>query len=313
VTGASGFVGACAVHALVERGHTIHVLLRESSSAWRLAPVWPRLHVHRADLTDPFATRRAVEAARPKVILNLATYGAYEKQSDAPAILRTNVLGACHLLEAAAAAGVGLFVHTGSSSEYGFQAHPMRETDRLEPNSVYAVAKAAQTHLCRLAARRTGLAAVVFRLFSVYGPWEEPSRLVPTVLRRARAGLPLEMVAPDVARDFVYVADVLDALLDFPRLPALGGEVINLGSGKQTSLCELVAVVKELLGSRSPVRWGAMAPRQWDTDRWCADRSKAEQLLGWAPRHTLPEGLAATAGWLAARGDAYGPGELHAA
>jgi nucleoside-diphosphate-sugar epimerase len=313
VTGASGFVGACAVHALVERGHTVHVLLRETSSAWRLAPVWSRLHVHRADLTDAAVTHQAVAAARPKVILNLATYGAYEKQAEATTILRTNVLGASHLLEAAAAGRVGLFIHTGSSSEYGFQSHPMRETDLPEPNSFYAVAKLAQTHLCQLAARRTGLRAVVLRLFSVYGPWEEPSRLVPTVLRRARAGLPLEMVAPDVARDFVYVADVLEVLLDFPRLAALPGEVINLGSGKQTSLCELVAVVKELLGSSSPVRWGAMAPRQWDTDRWCADTAKAHRLLGWVPRHTLHQGLAATADWLAGRGDAYGPDQLHAA
>jgi nucleoside-diphosphate-sugar epimerase len=121
------------------------------------------------------------------------------------------------------------------------------------------------------------------------------------------------MVAPDVARDFVYVADVVAALLDFPRLPALRGEVINLGSAQQTTLCELVAAVKELLGSSSPVHWGAMSPRQWDTDRWCADISKAQQLLGWAPRHTLHEGLAATAGWLAARGDTYGPGERDAA
>jgi nucleoside-diphosphate-sugar epimerase len=188
----------------------------------------------------------------------------------------------------------------------------MRETDRLEPNSFYAVAKAAQTHLCTLLARRSEMATVVLRLFSVYGPWEEPTRLIPTVIRRARAGLPLEMVAPDVARDFVYVEDVINALLDFPRLARLRGEVLNLGTGTQTTLREVVDAVTKLLGSRSPVRWGAMAARQWDSAHWSADPSKAARLLGWAPAHSLRQGLRKTAEWMRALGDEYGPRE-HAA
>src|ERR671938_597453 len=101
------------------------------------------------------------------------------------------------------------------------------------------------------------MAVVVFRLFSVYGPWEEPTRLVPTMIRRARAGLPLEMVSPRTARDFVYVDDVLDALAGFGRLEGLSGEVINLGSGAQSTLAEVVELVREIVSSRSEVRWGA--------------------------------------------------------
>jgi nucleoside-diphosphate-sugar epimerase len=154
VTGASGFVGACVAHELVRRRHTVHVLLRDPARAWRLAPVWDDLHVHRGDLIDADATRSVLRAVRPRVVLHLATHGAYEKQADARAILQINVLGTYNLLEAAAEAGAALFVSTGSSSEYGFKAEPMCETDRLEPNSFYAVAKAAQTHLCSLFARR---------------------------------------------------------------------------------------------------------------------------------------------------------------
>jgi nucleoside-diphosphate-sugar epimerase len=313
VTGGSGFVGACAVHELAGRGHEVHVLLREPARAWRLATVRQRLHIHRADLLDAAATRAIVKAVRPRAVLHLAAHGAYERQADARAILQTNVLGTWNLLEAAAEFGVPLFVNTGSSSEYGFKAEPMRETDRLEPNSFYAVAKAAQTHLCSLIAQRTSMATVVFRLFSVYGPWEEPIRLIPTMIRQARAGLPLEMVAPDVARDFVYVDDVLSILLDFPRLVGLRGEVINLGTGKETSLREVVEEVTSLLDSPSPVRWGTMAPRQWDATHWSANSSKAARLLGWAPRHSLRQGLRKTAEWMKAVGDDYGPREFHKA
>src|SRR5947199_6253276 len=99
VTGGSGFVGACVVQALVQRGHTVHVLLRDPARAWRLASVWRRLQVHRADLADAAATRNAVQAARPKVVLHLATHGAYERQADARTILQTNILGTYNLLE----------------------------------------------------------------------------------------------------------------------------------------------------------------------------------------------------------------------
>lgn len=302
VTGASGFVGACVVRELVARRQEVHILLRRDSRTWRLDDLRDRVVVHRGSLLDAEAIRAMVLEVRPRAVLHLAAHGAYERQSDAPTILQTNILGTHHLLAAAAEAGVEVLVNTGSSSEYGFQAQPMRETDRLEPNSVYAVAKAAQTHLCRLLAGQGGMSVVTFRLFSVYGPWEEPTRLVPTILRRAGAGLPLEMVHPETARDFVFVDDVVEALLDFPRLASLSGEVINLGTGRETTLREFVATVKDLLGSSSPVCWGAFPARHWDSNRWVADPGKAKHLIGWEPRHTLAEGLARTAAWMEREG-----------
>ena len=155
--------------------------------------------------------QEALKRVRPRVVLHLATYGAYESQADAHAILHTNILSTLNLLEASAETGVGIFVSSGSSSEYGFKAEPMSESDVLEPNSFYAVGKAAQTHLCQYMAKRCALSVAVYRLFSVYGPWEEPTRLLPTLIRRARAGLPLQMVSPRTVRDFVYVDDVLGA------------------------------------------------------------------------------------------------------
>jgi UDP-glucose 4-epimerase len=306
VTGGAGFVGSCAVRALLERGHKVHVILRPQSRLRRLADVLPRLRVHWADLTDASQTRAAVVSARPRAVLHLATHGAYESQGDARAILQTNILGTYNLLEAAAEVGVAAFVNAGSSSEYGFRNEPMCESDRLEPNSFYAVAKAAQTHLCALLAKKGPMGGVVFRLFSVYGPWEEPTRLMPTLIRRARAGLPLEMAAPDIARDFVYIDDVLDALLDLPAAARLRGEVVNLGTGTETRLREVVEAVTGLLASRSEICWGSMKPRHWDSTRWTADPRKAAQLLGWRPRHTLRQGLTRMASWMQSIGDEYG-------
>ena len=298
VTGGSGFVGACAVRELVRRGQEVHVFLREPARAWRLADLADRLTIHVGDLCDADSVRAAVAASKPAVVLHLATHGAYESQADARTILDTNIIGTLHLLEAAADAGVSLFVQTGSSSEYGFRSEPMAESDRLDPNSVYAVAKSAQTHLGQLWARRSAMPVVTLRLFSVYGPWEEPTRLIPTLLDRARRDLPLLLASPDTVRDFVYVDDIVEALLDFENLSRLGGETVNLGNGSETTLRELVETATQLLGSRSEIRWNAFPARAWDTNRWCADPRKAIERLGWSPRHSLRAGLRKTAAWL---------------
>jgi len=303
VTGGGGFVGANVVRRLLARGASVHLLLKDDADPWRLEGVRDRVTLHAVDLVDGDSVRRALAKVAPASVFHLATHGAYEHQADARRILETNVLGSANLLEAAAAAGTAVFVNAGSSSEYGLKRQPMREDDRLEPNSVYAVAKAAQTHLATLFARRGPMAVATFRLFSVYGPWEEPARLLPTLLRRARAGEPLEMASPDTARDFVYVDDVVDALVDVDRVPAASGEVFNLGTGVQSTLRDVVAAVQAAVGGGSEVRWGAMPARGWDTDRWQADVAKAKAMLGWSARTTLADGVARMAAWMAAAGE----------
>jgi len=305
VTGASGFVANCAVRRLLNENCDVHILLRDEAKMWRLSDIQDRLHIHRANIIDAAAVRSVMQAAAPEVVLHLAAYGAYEAQAEARHILETNILGAYNVLEASIAAKVRLFINTGSSSEYGYRNEAMQESDRVIPNSVYAVAKAAQTHLCGLLAQSGEMAVVTFRLFSVYGPWEEPARLFPTILQRARAGLRLEMVSPDTLRVFIYVEDVLDALLNFDALTRMKGEVFNLGSGRQSTMRDVVAAVQAAVGDRSEVRWGGMKARRWDSTCWQADISKARTELGWEPKISLLDGVQRMAEWIEQAGDAY--------
>ncbi len=302
VTGAGGFLGANLVRHLAASGHQPIALTRSREIPWRLEEIAEEVPMLELDLRDTAAIARTVEQARPQWLFHLAAHGAYSWQTDLSQMIAVNVAATAALLAAARAAGVQAFVNAGSSSEYGLKTHAPREEERLEPNSHYAVTKAAGTHLTALAAAG-GLPAVTLRLYSIYGPWEDPGRLVPALVREAvRDELP-PLVGPQTARDFVYVEDCCEALLRAAQRGAPGGPgaTLNIGSGAQTRLDELVEVARGALGVTAQPRWDTMGRRGWDTDVWVSDPRAAAALLDWRARTGLREGLTHTAAWLRER------------
>jgi len=297
VTGAGGFIGANLVRHLLAAGHEPVAVVRPGGDRWRLAELGGELAVLELDLLDPGAIDRTVRAERPEAILHLAAHGAYSWQSRLDTMLAVNVRATDALLEAARAIGAR-FVSAGSSSEYGFQVSPPAETDRVEPNSHYAVTKAAATHLCRLAAAKYGQHAVTLRLYSVYGPWEEPGRLMPALLLGALGGAWPPLTAPSTARDFVWVGDACAAFLTAATCElADPGAVFNIATGSQTTLRELVSVARELFSVEAEPTWGTMTPRAWDTSTWVGDPSAAAAALGWRSSTPLARGLEVFADW----------------
>lgn len=302
VTGAGGFVGANLLRRLVEDGHRVTGVLRPGGDRWRVEGLEGRTELVAVDLRDENALRRLVQRAAPEWTFHLAAHGAYSWQRDARRILDTNLTATVALVDACREVGCEAFVHAGSSSEYGFKDHPPSEEEPIEPNSRYAVAKASATIFCRYVAGYEGFPAVTLRLYSVFGPYEDPRRLVPAlVMHGLRNELP-PLVAPEVARDFVWVDDVVDALLmaaeNASKRP---GAVYNVGSGVQTSVGQLVDIARRVLEIDVEPTWGSMAGRAWDTTCWLADNRRIRAELGWKPRTDLAEGLRRTATWLRAR------------
>jgi dolichol-phosphate mannosyltransferase len=214
----------------------------------------------------------------------------------------TNLVGTANLLEAAAAVGFEAFVNSGSSSEYGYKDHAPAEDELPEPNSIYAVAKAAATMYCRQRARRSGLPVTTLRLYSAYGPFEEAGRLVPRLITEGLRGRLPPLVNPAVARDFVHVDDVCDAYLRAAAASVEPGAVYNVGSGRQTTIAEIVEIVRKLLAVEAEPAWGTMADRSWDTDVWVANPARIKAELGWSPNLDLEQGLARTIAWHRAGG-----------
>src|SRR5207244_6176060 len=140
--------------------------------------------------------------------------------------------GTANLLDALDGHDYRSLVHTGSSSEYGHKDAPMCEDDRLEPRTDYGVTKSAATLLCQAEAYK-GRPVTTVRVFSAYGPWEEPSRLVPYVVGCCLRGETPRVTAGAQPRDFVYVGDVVELLKVAAHDPRAAGRVLHAGTGRQ--------------------------------------------------------------------------------
>lgn len=299
VTGAGGFVGANLVRHLLAGGHEPIAIVRPGGDPWRLTDLEGELDTVSVDLSDRAAVERAVVEHRPEVVFHLAAHGAYSWQEDLDRMLTTNVRAIQALLDGARHIDA-VVINAGSSSEYGYQDHPPREHEIVRPNSHYAVTKVAATHLCQLAADQHGTRTMTLRLYSIYGPWEDPRRLMPTLVRHCRAGTWPPLVGRDTARDFVWIDDACEAFVSAATAAAVKpGAVFNIASGTQTTLGELVDTARTVFGVERAPEWGTMAARKWDTSVWVGDPTVATGELQWYARTSLADGLARFGTWFA--------------
>ncbi len=303
ITGGTGFVGANLARRLLNEGHAVHLLLRPSFADWRIRGIRREMELHEVDLANATALAEEVGEIRPDWVFHLAAHGAYSWQNDRAEIIGTNFLGTVNLVEACLKTGFETFIHTGSSSEYGFKDHPPVEDEWIEPNSDYAVAKASATLFCRHTAQSRRANLVTLRLYSAFGPYEDPKRLMPALVRHGLRGELPPLVDPAIARDYVYVDDVCDACVLAARTPPREfGAVFNVGTGVQTTLRELVEIARRVMKIDAEPQWGTMPARNWDSSVWVANRGKMTAELGWQPAFTVESGLRAMADWTKANG-----------
>jgi len=298
ITGATGFVGANLVNRFVHDGHEVYLLVREGHQSWRIEHLLPRIHVVFMNLLDRKGLLASIKQIRPDWIFHLAAYGAYSWQEDLDSAIQTNFLGTVNLVETCREVGFEAFINTGSSSEYGLKGYAPAEDDFLEPNSYYAVTKASATLFCRYTAQQFNLPISTLRLYSVYGPYEDPNRLIPAIILKGMQGTLPPLVHPDVARDFIFTEDVTNAFLvvasSASTLPY--GNVYNLGNGEQVTLRDIVSLAKVIFNIADEPEWGSMENRSWDTNIWVANNGKLTSA-GWSPKYNFQAGFIKTIEW----------------
>ena len=165
-----------------------------------------------------------------------------------------------------------------------------------EPNTAYGCAKLWATVYGEHLRREEGVPITTLRLFSVYGPFEAKSRLVPAVTLSLLADNLPTLSSPKTARDFVYVGDVVAAIMLASDVNKPG--VYNIGGGTNVTLQEIVDCIAAEVGSSLELVWGSDASRSFDTARWVADTTKTEEVLGWKSTTPLVDGIVKTVQWL---------------
>lgn len=299
IFGAGGFIGVNLFKTIFERRRDVFAITQDPRNNWRfIAGKIPSANIVSCDINDITILNDVLSAYKPKTIFNLAAYGAYSKQREYKKIYNTNFNSAVNIIEILKETGFAAYVHAGSSSEYGLNSAAPAENAELLPNSHYAVSKVASFYAMKYYGAIEKLPVTHLRLYSAYGAWEEPDRLIPVIVSAARKGTFPPLVDPDISRDFIYIDDVCAAfILAANNITAIRGEAFNVGTGVKTTIRELSGIIATQFGIGSPATFGNMPNRNWDVVDWYSDSRKANELLGWTPTTELRKGLGMVADW----------------
>jgi UDP-glucose 4-epimerase len=295
VTGGGGFIGSNLARALVDRGDDVCILDNFSTgNRANLAELTGNVEVVEGELRSyerVHAATRGVE-----VVFHQGALPSVPRSVQDPLTTSAvNVEGTLNVLLAARDEGVRRIVFASSSSVYGNSGElPRVETANPDPISPYGVSKLAAERYCVSFSRVYELETVALRYFNVFGPNQDPtsqySAVIPRFVTAIAGGRPVPIYGDgDQRRDFTYVDNVIEANLLAAEAERANGAVLNIATGRSTSVNQLAEVIGRLLDR--PVEREEHPPRPGDVrDSW-ADIDRAQKVLGWEPRVSLEAGL----------------------
>jgi UDP-glucose 4-epimerase len=297
VTGGAGFLGSALANRLVGGGHEVRVI--DNLTSGDPDRLDPRVLFTRGDVADIPKLWTLLQDV--SCVYHLAARVSVPESIQYPRDYNhDNVGGTVSLMEAIRDAGVQRVVLASSGAVYGTQEQqPLHEGMIPNPDSPYAVGKLAAETYVRTIGMLWGIETVSLRIFNAYGPGQQlpasHAPVIPRFLKAALAGASLVIFGDgEQTRDFVYVDDVVDALLAAATAPDIDRQVINVGGGEETSLNELVVAIGQVVGRHLEPIYNTGQPGGVRHMR--ADLTRAGKLLGYTPKTTLPDGLRLTLG-----------------
>ncbi len=272
VTGANGFVGTRLVQKLKKVGHEVVSLTSREG-----------------DIADP-STLSKLYQTDIDFAFHLAsrTYipDAWENPVE---FQRVNVMGTMNVLELCRNDKIPLTYV--SAYLYGIpKSLPIKESDRLEPNNPYALSKFMAEEACRFYAQYYNLPITIIRPFNIYGPGQKAYFLIPEIINKVLENQPIRLKDMLPRRDFLYLDDLVEALLRTIPLISSGYRIYNIGSGKSFSVKEIVETIQSIAGTDLPVI-NENIPRKNEIPDVFADIEKASQELQWSPHYSFEEGV----------------------
>jgi NAD dependent epimerase/dehydratase len=309
VTGAGGFIGSALVERLVAEGAQVRAMLRYTSRGQRgcldeLADSTMReVDITLGDVRDVDAVREVLRGAH--AVFHLAALIGIPYSYEHPQeVIDTNIIGTSNVLIAAKELGtLERIVLTSTSEVYGSALRtPIDEDHPLQAQSPYSATKIAGDALGLSFSRSFGMPVTIARPFNAYGPRQSARAVIPTIISQALAGATLRLGTLETTRDFTFVDDTARGFVAVAGSDAALGEVVNLGSGVEVSIGDVVAKVGAIVGRELEVAADdqRMRPQKSEVSRLHADSAKALRLAGWRAEVSLDEGLARTTEWIRA-------------
>jgi nucleoside-diphosphate-sugar epimerase len=302
LTGATGFIGSHVARIAIREGHEVVALVRPGRSLHRLDGVRDRLHILEGDLREAPALEAPLRERVPDVCLHLAWYAEPGGRCLWAQENLDCLTGSLAFLRVLRNVSCPRLVIAGTSIEYDTSTGYVSETSPIRPANLYAAAK----HALYLTATRFDeggeLSVAAARIFSVYGPWEDPRRLVPFVISKLLAGEPCELTRGEQIRDYSHVEDAAGALWAIAKSSVTGP--VNVGSSQPVSVASVAERLGALLGRPELLRFGARPSTPGDPPFLVANTGRLRNDIGFVPGHDLPSGLAQTVDWWRSRAGA---------
>jgi nucleoside-diphosphate-sugar epimerase len=279
---------------MVAQGRDLALLLRPSSSIGRIAHLLDKVTLIYGDMTSISQNRDQIARFGPDAIAHLAWHGAKGADRNS-AEQASNVLASVELYRLAIELGCRRFVGLGSQAEYG--PCPARSDEQVptRPTTVYGAAKLSTYCLLDRMAAADGASFAWLRLFSSYGPGDDPSWLIPYMTLRLLAGEKPALTKGEQQWDYIYVDDAAAAVIALLDSDATG--VFNLGSGQASLLSTLISKIRDLIDPNLPLGFGEIPYRPDQVMHLEADITALRQATGWIPKMPLDEGLKITVDW----------------
>jgi nucleoside-diphosphate-sugar epimerase len=292
VTGAAGFIGSHVARLLLQQGHDVHATVRSGSDRGRIADVESDLRIVEHDLLRD--TPEVLAAIAPEICI----HAAWNAEPGAYLSARVNVdlvAASARLAFALADGGCRRFVGVGTCFEYDVAQPRLSESARTAPRHLYSASKLALYEVLRQIGSLTSLEIAWARLFYVYGPYEDPRRLIAATARTLLLGERLDVTPGQQVRDFLHVEDVAEALVAIAASPLR--DAVNVGSGEPVTVQDVVERIGRLVGRPELVALGARPYPDGDPMHVLADPARLQTETSWRRGHTLEGGLEHTVAW----------------
>lgn len=305
VTGGAGFIGSHLVDRLVEEGPSRIVVCSNMflGSRNNLAEAEDRfgdIKLYEVDIADYDAVIKIVKDDGVDVVFNLAVIPLPTSLEKPEWTIEENVRMTTNICRLAREGLVSTLVQFSSSEAYGSARYsPMDESHPLNPETPYAASKAATDHIALSYGRTFGIDVSVVRPFNNYGPrqnWGKYAGIIPLTIKRIMAGEPITVYGDGMqTRDFIYVTDTAEAVVQIAKSEKTRGLVLNAATGKEVAMIDLLNMIAEAMDYREPFRH--VEARPGDVRRHIAGVGLIKELIGFEPRVGIEEGIRTTVAW----------------